>query len=108
MVGAGDIAGCDSDGDEATAALLDEVVARGSETVVFTAGDNAYEAGSAANFADCYNPSWGRHKAITRPAAGFGSTELQHVPRITNTSVPLPGTLQKDGTATTSAAGTSW
>ena len=70
LVGAGDIAGCDSDGDEATAALLDEVVARGSETVVFTAGDNAYEAGSAANFADCYDPSWGRHKAITRPAAG--------------------------------------
>ncbi len=70
LVGAGDIGACDSDGDEATAALLDEVVARGPETVVFTAGDNAYESGSAANFADCYNPSWGRHKAITRPAAG--------------------------------------
>jgi hypothetical protein len=70
LVGAGDIASCSSEGDEATASLLDEVVARGSETVVFTAGDNAYEAGSAANFADCYDPSWGRHRSITRPAVG--------------------------------------
>jgi acid phosphatase type 7 len=70
LVGAGDIASCDSEGDEATASLLDQVVAGASEAVVFTAGDNAYEAGSAANFADCYDPSWGRHKAITRPAPG--------------------------------------
>jgi acid phosphatase type 7 len=70
LVGAGDIASCESDGDEITAALLDEVVAEANEAVVFTAGDNAYEAGSAANFADCYEPSWGRHRAITRPAVG--------------------------------------
>jgi acid phosphatase type 7 len=70
LVGAGDIASCDSDGDEITASLLDEVVADADEAVVFTAGDNAYEAGSAANFADCYEPSWGRHRAITRPAVG--------------------------------------
>jgi hypothetical protein len=70
LVGAGDIASCDSDGDEATAALLDEVVARGLETVVFTAGDNAYESGSAASFTNCYEPSWGRHKGITRPSPG--------------------------------------
>ena len=70
LVGAGDIASCDSDGDEITAALLDEVVSEADEAVVFTAGDNAYEAGSAANFADCYEPSWGRHRSITRPAVG--------------------------------------
>lgn len=70
LVGAGDIAACDSEGDEATAALLDEVVGRGLETVVFTAGDNAYESGSEASFADCYQPSWGRHKNITRPSPG--------------------------------------
>jgi hypothetical protein len=70
LVGAGDIASCDSDGDEITASLLDEVVVEADEAVVFTAGDNAYEAGSAANFANCYEPSWGRHKAITRPAVG--------------------------------------
>lgn len=70
LVGAGDIAGCDSDGDEATAAILDDVVAAASGAVVFTTGDNAYEVGSEQNFLDCYDPSWGRHKDITRPALG--------------------------------------
>jgi hypothetical protein len=70
LVGAADIASCSSDGDELTAALLDEVVAGAEGAVVFTAGDNAYEDGSAQAFADCYDPSWGRHKAITRPAPG--------------------------------------
>ncbi len=70
LVGAGDIASCSSDGDEATAALLDQVVARSAETIVFTAGDNAYEDGSAQAFNDCYHPSWGRHKDVTRPAPG--------------------------------------
>ncbi|HEU4641600.1 MAG TPA: metallophosphoesterase [Gemmatimonadaceae bacterium] len=65
LVGAGDIAGCASSGDEATARLL----ARYSGTV-FTAGDNAYEAGSAADYANCYGPSWGRQKWRTRPAPG--------------------------------------
>ena len=37
---------------------------------VFTAGDNAYETGSAAQFRDCYGPTWGRVLARTRPAPG--------------------------------------
>ncbi|HZI45234.1 MAG TPA: PKD domain-containing protein, partial [Ilumatobacter sp.] len=37
---------------------------------VVLAGDNVYEDGSAADFANCYEPSWGRHKVRTRPAAG--------------------------------------
>lgn len=65
LVGAGDIADCSSNGDEATAALLD-----GIDGTVFTAGDNAYENGSATNFSQCYEPSWGRHKARTRPSPG--------------------------------------
>lgn len=65
LVGAGDIASCDLDGDEATARLLD-----GIPGTVFTAGDNAYENGTAKDFADCYGPTWGRHKDRTRPAAG--------------------------------------
>jgi len=65
LVGAGDIADCGSSGDEASAALLD-----GIPGTVFTAGDNAYDDGSAANFAQCYAPSWGRHKARTRPSPG--------------------------------------
>ena len=75
LVGAGDIASCGSGGDEATANLLDTIPG-----TIFTAGDNAYENGSAADFANCYAPSWGRHKARTRPAPGnheyftFGAT----------------------------------
>lgn len=65
LVGAGDIASCDNSGDERTADLLDDIPG-----TVFTAGDNAYPNGSPREFSDCYDPSWGRHKARTRPAAG--------------------------------------
>jgi hypothetical protein len=37
---------------------------------IFTTGDNAYPKGSAEDFADCYDPSWGRHKERTRPSPG--------------------------------------
>lgn len=65
LVGAGDIGDCDSPGDEATARLLD-----GLEGTVFTAGDNAYQSGTADEFRDCYGPTWGRFLDRTRPAAG--------------------------------------
>jgi hypothetical protein len=65
FVGAGDIASCSSSGDEATAKLLD-----GIPGTVYTLGDNAYDSGTATEFADCYDPSWGRHKARTKPAVG--------------------------------------
>jgi len=64
LVGAGDIAGS-GPGAEATAKLLDGIAG-----TVFTAGDNAYDDGSSSQFAQYYNPTWGRHKARTRPAAG--------------------------------------
>lgn len=65
LIGAGDIADCRSDADERTAALLDTI-----EGTVFTTGDHAYPRGTAAEFARCYAPSWGRHRARTRPAPG--------------------------------------
>ncbi|MCZ7570519.1 MAG: metallophosphoesterase [Ardenticatenaceae bacterium] len=65
LIGAGDIAGCSSTGDEATAALLDQIPG-----TVFTTGDNVYSSGTAKQFANCYDPSWGRHRARTRPAPG--------------------------------------
>lgn len=65
LVGAGNIARCDRSNDEGTAALLDDIPG-----TVFTLGNDAYPAGTAANFADCYGPSWGRHKGRTRPAPG--------------------------------------
>ena len=66
LVGAGDIADCsDLSGAEATARLLD-----GIQGTVFTAGDNAYEGGTAEQFAKCYDPTWGRQKTRTRPSVG--------------------------------------
>lgn len=65
LVGAGDIAACYSNGDEITAALLDAIPG-----TVFAAGDIAYDDGTHAEFRDCYDPSWGRHKARTRPVPG--------------------------------------
>ena len=65
LVGAGDIASCSSSGDEATAELLDGIAG-----TVFTAGDSAYDGGTAAEFADCYGPTWGRHRDRTLPVPG--------------------------------------
>jgi hypothetical protein len=65
LLAAGDIASCRSLGDEATASLLE-----GPPTTIAALGDLAYPVGSADDFAGCYDPSWGRFKANTRPAAG--------------------------------------
>ncbi len=66
LIGAGDIAECNSPGAEATAILLGGY----PTATVFTAGDNAYSTGSAGQFRDCYDPTWGRHKERTRPVVG--------------------------------------
>jgi len=65
LIGAGDIAICSNTGAEQTARLLDRLGG-----LVFTAGDNAYFSGTAAEFRDCYEPTWGRHRARTRPVPG--------------------------------------
>lgn len=74
LVGAGDIADCSLDKGAATATLLDGIAG-----TVFTAGDNAYSEGTTQQFADCYDPTWGRHRSRTRPAAGnhdWGTRDL--------------------------------
>jgi len=65
LVGAGDIADCNSIKDDATANQLDTIPG-----TVFADGDNAYANGTTTNFTSCYDPTWGRHKARTRPVAG--------------------------------------
>lgn len=65
LIAVGDVASCTSEGDEATAALLD-----GIQGTIILAGDIAYESGTTTEFANCYDPSWGRHRARTRPAPG--------------------------------------
>ena len=66
VVAAGDIASCGSRGDEATAELLAEI----DSAIVVALGDEAYENGSAENFRECYDPSWGRFKDRTLPVPG--------------------------------------
>jgi Bacterial Ig-like domain (group 1)/Calcineurin-like phosphoesterase len=65
LVGAGDIADCNSIKDDATANQLDTIPG-----TVFADGDNAYTNGTTTNFTSCYDPTWGRHKARTRPVVG--------------------------------------
>ncbi|MEP7377975.1 MAG: PKD domain-containing protein [Chloroflexota bacterium] len=65
FTGAGDIAGCGTAGDEATAQLLDNVTGW-----VWTSGDNVYDNGALNEFRQCYQPSWGRHWARTFPTIG--------------------------------------
>ncbi|HKA58745.1 MAG TPA: invasin domain 3-containing protein [Gemmatimonadales bacterium] len=63
--GAGDIATCSSNNDEATAKLLDNLPGK-----VFVIGDNVYPNGTTSEYNNCYGPTWGRHKARTYPSAG--------------------------------------
>jgi calcineurin-like phosphoesterase family protein len=74
LLAAGDIADCSSSGDEATAALLDARPAG----LVATLGDNVYDRGTAKEFADCYAPTWGRHRDRTRPAPGNHDYDTFH------------------------------
>ena len=67
IVGAGDIAECGGALSDATA--TNEIMT-GVEGSIFTVGDNAYPGGTAAQFANCYDPTWGQQKTRTRPAAG--------------------------------------
>jgi uncharacterized protein YjdB len=66
LVGAGDIGDCSRTSDDSTAALVERL----NPDAVFTVGDNAYPDGTTANFTECYDPTWGRFQAKTRPAPG--------------------------------------
>lgn len=66
LVGAGDIASCESlGGAEATAKLIESIPGD-----VFAAGDLAYERGTAEEFKNCYDKTWGQFKNRTHPAPG--------------------------------------
>lgn len=65
LVGAGDMASGENPSVEDTANLLDNIAG-----TVFTFGDNAYESGSIEDFERYYEPTWGRHRARTKPSPG--------------------------------------
>lgn len=66
LLGAGDIAGCaDLAPAEGTAKLLEA-----NPGTVIAIGDLAYSNGSDREFQDCYDKTWGRVKARTKPIPG--------------------------------------
>ncbi len=68
LIAVGDIASCGSQGDEQTAAL-----AKRHPGPIAILGDIAYESGSAADFANCFDPSWG--PLVRRSRAALGNHE---------------------------------
>ena len=65
LVAVGDIARCPSGHAAITAALVDKLPG-----TIALLGDTVYDKGTPAEYANCYEPLWGRHKARTRPAVG--------------------------------------
>jgi hypothetical protein len=65
VVGAGDIARCSTPQDGYTAALLADI---GGDVITF--GDNTQVNGTAEEFTDCYDPTWGLYKYKTHPSPG--------------------------------------
>jgi Calcineurin-like phosphoesterase len=65
VVAAGDIATCSGTEDDATAKLVG-----GIDGTVLTLGDEAYPDGSAEDFEECYDPTWGQFKGRTKPTPG--------------------------------------
>jgi alkaline phosphatase len=65
FIGAGDIAHSGDD-DAATARLIEGY----PDATVFTTGDNAYEDGTAEQFAEYYEPTWGVFRDRTKPTIG--------------------------------------
>jgi acid phosphatase type 7 len=74
VAAAGDIA-CDPDEPVTPTtcqheAVSDKILSDPAIDNVFLLGDNQYDNGTAEDYADSYDPTWGRFKAITKPVPG--------------------------------------
>jgi hypothetical protein len=65
LLAAGNVGYCPEANDEATGALLGTLPGR-----ILALGDLAYPQGTAADFASCFDPAWGMHKARIHPISG--------------------------------------
>jgi hypothetical protein len=65
VLAAGNVGDCTKSSDEATGALLGTLPGG-----ILALGDLAYPRGTAADFADCFDPAWGMHKARIHPISG--------------------------------------
>src|SRR2546422_2249239 len=65
LLAAGNISSCGSNWDDLSARILDTIPG-----TVMTLGDNAFPNGTATNYQNCYDPTWGRHKPRTYATLG--------------------------------------
>jgi hypothetical protein len=70
VIAAGDIAQCDAQPAAMTGAASTALLVESMPGSVLTLGDNAYYEGTAAEFATCYAPTWGRFRSRTNPSPG--------------------------------------
>src|SRR5207302_11150911 len=61
----GDISTCSNDWDAASAALVDSIPG-----YILVPGDAAAPSGAPVDYANCYDPTWGRHRSRTFPTPG--------------------------------------
>jgi hypothetical protein len=73
LIAAGDIASCDTNGDSATTKLLANLAG-----TIATLGDSVYPDGTAGQFSDCFDPTWGRQLSRIRPAVGNHEYHTKH------------------------------
>jgi hypothetical protein len=65
VLAAGNVGTCEAEDDEATGALLGTLPGR-----ILALGDLAYPGGTDEDFANCFDPAWGMHKARIHPISG--------------------------------------
>jgi hypothetical protein len=71
LIGAGEITTCSSLGTSQTATLIQNQITADPTTIVFTAGNNvASSTANDNNFANCFDPTWGKFKANMHAAVG--------------------------------------
>jgi hypothetical protein len=70
IVAAGDIAQCFNAPAAASAAARTAALVTAQDALVLTLGDHAYENGTPAEFANCFDPTWGAFKDRIRPSPG--------------------------------------
>jgi alkaline phosphatase len=78
LIAVGDIASCESSGDELTAVIVDSILRADSvanvKDAVAVLGDAAYPNGSGRDFRECWGPSWGDPRKLimkrVRPVPG--------------------------------------
>ncbi len=70
VVAAGDIGQCFGRPAATSGAARTAALVRDSDALVLTLGDNVYENGTAEEFANCFDPTWGAFKDRIHPAPG--------------------------------------